>query len=129
MQTLGFSHYNLRAPGELLEELRSFYCEIVGLTAGPRPPFRSKGYWLYAGKQDVLHLTECPPEESRSIAVRTTFDHVAFTCQGRAAYERRLKEQGVRYEIDHVPQTGQSQIFFKDPAGNGVELNFDGELS
>lgn len=127
MQTLGFSHYNLRAPHELLESLCSFYCEIVGLSIGPRPPFRSKGYWLYAGGQDILHLTECPPEESRSTAEQTTFDHAAFNCSDRQAYERRLKERGVLYAVDSVPQTGQLQIFFRDPAGNGVELNFSGE--
>jgi hypothetical protein len=26
--------------------------------------------------------------------------------------------------VAHVPVTGQVQLFFKDPAGNGVELNF-----
>ena len=124
MQVLGFSHYNLRAPRGLLQELCSFYCEIVGLAVGPRPPFKSNGYWLYAGNQDVLHLTECPVDESRSIEARTTFDHAAFNCRDRAAYEKRLSETGIRYDVDNVPQTGQFQIFFKDPAGNGVELNF-----
>ena len=127
MQVLGFSHYNLRAPRDILEELRSFYCDVVGLTAGPRPRFRSNGYWLYAAEQDVLHLTECPADESRSTKARTTFDHVAFNCGGREAYQRRLAKHGVRYDVDAVPQTGQFQIFFRDPGGNGVELNFSGD--
>lgn len=29
MGIIGFSHYNLRAHRELLETLRSFYCEVV----------------------------------------------------------------------------------------------------
>jgi catechol-2,3-dioxygenase len=129
MPALGFSHYNLRAPRALLEELRTFYCEVVGLTLGPRPPLKSKGYWLYAGDQDVLHLSECAADEDRSTTVRTTFDHAAFNCRDRSAYEERLKERGVSYESASVPQTGRFQIFFEDPAGNGVELNFAGEDS
>ena len=89
----------------------------------------SNGYWLYAGEQDVLHLTECPAEESRSTEARTTFDHAAFNCRGRDAYEERLLQRGIVYDVDAVPQTGQFQIFFKDPAGNGVELNFVGETA
>lgn len=124
MRTQGFSHYNLRAPRELLEALRSFYCEAVGLVVGYRPAFSGFGYWLYAGEQDVLHLTECAPGESRSIEASTTFDHAAFICSGRLAFEKRLSQMGIEYEIAHVPQTGQVQLFFKDPASNGVELNF-----
>jgi hypothetical protein len=54
----GFSHYNLRAPHALLETLRAFYSEVVGLTPGARPAFTSFGYWLYAGDEAVLHLSE-----------------------------------------------------------------------
>lgn len=127
MEVTGFSHYNLRAPRELLDTLCNFYCEIVGLVVGPRPPFGSNGYWLYAGDRDVLHLTECPADESRSTEARTTFDHAAFNCRGRSAYEKRLRALGVPYDADSVPQMDQYQIFFKDPAGNGVELNFAAE--
>ena len=124
MPTLGFAHVNLRAPRPVLEELRAFYSEVVGLAVGERPPFRSFGYWLYAGGQDVLHLSEAGPEEERSLRGGTTFDHVAFQCSGRAEFERRLVERGVRYEVAEVPLTGAVQLFFNDPAGNGVELNF-----
>jgi len=56
MSVLRIDHYNLRANSELLEILRHFYCDIVGLEMGVRPPLKSIGYWLYAGEKDVLHL-------------------------------------------------------------------------
>jgi catechol-2,3-dioxygenase len=121
----GFSHYNLRAPRPMLEALRQFYSEVVGLAVGDRPPFKSFGYWLYGGGKDLLHLTECSGEEQRSTGIATTFDHAAFNCSGRAEVERRLTSYGVKYELARVPQTGQVQLFFNDPAGNGIELNFE----
>jgi catechol-2,3-dioxygenase len=125
MPTIGFSHYNLRAPRAMLEELRSFYSEVVGLEVGPRPPFRSFGYWLYAGPQAILHLSEARPGESRPAQPIGTFDHAAFRCTDRAAYERELTKRGIRFTTALVPETGVSQIFITDPAGNGVELNFE----
>jgi catechol 2,3-dioxygenase-like lactoylglutathione lyase family enzyme len=123
MPIIGFSHYNLRAPRELLDRLRDFYTSVVGLTLGDRPPFDSFGYWLYAGGEPVLHLTECP-DEGGAVGVQTTFGHGAFDCSGRRDFEEVLARHGVRYEVAQVPVTGQVQLFFKDPAGNGVELNF-----
>jgi catechol 2,3-dioxygenase-like lactoylglutathione lyase family enzyme len=118
------SHYNLRAPRPLLDQLRAFYCDVVGLTAGPRPAFRSAGHWLYAGDVPVLHLTECAPGEERIATRPATFDHAAFACVDRAAVEARLSQLDVSYEVDHVPGSGEAQLFFVDPAGNGVELIF-----
>jgi catechol-2,3-dioxygenase len=125
MPTIGFSHYNLRAPRALLEQLRAFYCDVVGLAVGPRPPFRSFGYWLYAGEAAVLHLSESAPGEVRSTEVANTFDHAAFSCCGRLGFERLLAQRGIKYELAHVPNTEQVQLFLTDPAGNGVELNFE----
>ena len=119
----GFAHFNLRADRELLDVLLAFYRDVVGLTAGYRPPFRSYGYWLYAGGKDILHLTESRPDEARQTHVATTFDHVALACSGRAAIEAGLHANGIDFSTDHVPSTGQVQLFFRDPAGNGVELN------
>ena len=127
MPVTGFNHYNLRAPRELLDQLRTFYCDVVGLRQGERPAFRSFGYWLYAGERDVLHLSEAKPGEIRATDVATTFDHAAFTCTDPAAMEQRLVQLQIKYEVMFVAQTGIKQIFFRDPAGNGVELNFAAE--
>lgn len=124
MTTLGFSHYNLRAPRALLDELRDFYRDVVGLSVGWRPPFRSFGYWLYAGEHAVLHLSEAGPEENRPAQPTGTFDHAAFSCIDLAAYESKLSARGIKYRVAAVPATQQLQIFITDPAGNGVELNF-----
>jgi catechol 2,3-dioxygenase-like lactoylglutathione lyase family enzyme len=122
--TLGLNHYNIRAPSPLLEELRDFYCATVGLHVGARPGFRSRGYWLYAGARDVLHLTQTRADEMREVGVVPTFDHVAFTCEDFESMRAALTAAGVAFEVDEVPAGGQRQIFFRDPAGNGVELNF-----
>jgi catechol-2,3-dioxygenase len=118
------SHYNLRAPRELLEKLRAFYVEVVGLEVGHRPAFTNFGYWLYAGEQAVLHLGEASGDEARVPGAPGSFDHAAFNCSGQKEFEARLARLGVGYEVAHVPQTGQVQLFFDDPAGNGVELTF-----
>ena len=124
MPALGLNHYNLRAQRDLMEALRAFYVEVVGLEPGPRPPFASLGHWLYAGGRPVLHLSLASPAEGRTTAARTTFDHVAFDCRGRAGYEAVLAERDIAYEVARVPGTAQVQVFFSDPAGNGVELDF-----
>jgi glyoxylase I family protein len=124
MAVTGFSHYNLRAARPTLDALRDFYVDVVGLQLGYRPPFQSYGYWLYAGTHDVLHLTEAAPGEMRPIGVTNTFDHVAFSCNQLSATIARLRKFNIQYASDDVPNAGQRQIFFTDPAGNGVELNF-----
>ena len=124
MKNLGLNHYNLRAPRPMLEALRQFYCDIVGLRVGERPPLASFGYWLYAGEQGVLHLSEARDDEQRDRPAAGTFDHVAFSCADCAGFQALLDAQGVQYRLARVPGTGQVQLFFQDPAGNGVELNF-----
>ena len=124
MPAIALNHYNLRATRDVMEQLKTFYCEMVGLEQGERPPFDSFGYWLYAGDNAVLHLSEARPGELRDISAITTFDHVAFSCVNQAEMEARLIAHQVQYKMAQVPLTGQTQIFFKDPAGNGIELNF-----
>jgi len=124
MPALALDHYNLRAARPLLDELKAFYIAAVGLSEGPRPPFASFGYWLYVGEQPVLHLSEARPDEARSPHSRGTFDHVAFRCAELATMAARLDALGITYRQAEVPQSGTRQLFFRDPAGNGVELNF-----
>jgi len=125
MAVRGFDHYNLRADRAMLDRLRDFYRDVVGLTVGDRPPFRRFGYWLYSGDRAVLHLSLADDGEERPSNAVNTFAHAAFNCTGRAELERRLKALGIPYRIAQVPLLDLAQLFFHDPAGNGVELQFD----
>jgi glyoxylase I family protein len=127
MTTLALNHVNIRIPEDLIASVRGFYCSVVGLHQGPRPPFASFGYWLYAGEQAVVHLTATGPAEVRLTDAATTLDHVAFSCENFATVIEALDAAGIRYEISEVPATGHKQLFFSDPAGNGIELNFADE--
>lgn len=124
MAVIGINHYNLRADRATLETLRDFYSQILGLEVGYRPPFRSSGYWLYAGEQPLVHLTEARPDEIRLKGSTSTFDHLAFSCEDYEAFIERLRRSNVEFTVDRVPLVGQLQIFFSDPAGNGIELSF-----
>jgi catechol-2,3-dioxygenase len=121
---IDLNHYNITAPIALLTEIRDFYCDTVGLVPGARPPLRNDGYWLYAGSRAILHLSAAGENEERLTHVATTIDHVAFTCVDFAAMRAKLNVLGISHRYSEVPSMKLRQIFFQDPAGNGVELNF-----
>ncbi|MFL2980419.1 MAG: VOC family protein [Methylophilaceae bacterium] len=118
------NHYNLRSESKMMEILKNFYIEVVGLKMGTRPPFKSNGFWLNAGKKDVLHLSETKKNDINPVNIKSTFDHMAFTAEGKEKYIKILKERKIEFYLRKVPEIGTEQIFFKDPAGNGIELIF-----
>ena len=117
----------------MMARLRDFYCEFLGLQLGPRPPLNSFGYWLYAGQQAVLHISELRAGETRSAGRTGTFDHVAFRCDHYETMLGRLRQAGIACRATEPPPLPgaprQRQIFFQDPAGNGIELNFSEQVS
>jgi catechol 2,3-dioxygenase-like lactoylglutathione lyase family enzyme len=127
MATTGLNHINFHAHRPLLDEMRDFYRDVVGLAVGPRPPFRMFGYWLYAGDLPVVHLYEAADDEVRDTAQVNTFDHIAFSATDPDAVEARLNALNVPYRVTAVPATAMKQIFVEDPAGNSVELQFPPE--
>jgi catechol-2,3-dioxygenase len=124
MPVTEINHYNLRAPRDVMHVLKDFYCNIVGLQEGPRAGFASYGFWLYIGNNDVLHLAEYRGEGVPLTNVMTTFDHVSFTCTDMPAMEAHLTKNNVTFTT-RILANGVRQINLKDPAGNGVELNFE----
>jgi catechol 2,3-dioxygenase-like lactoylglutathione lyase family enzyme len=123
----GLAHANIRAPERLIERLRRFYIDVVGLREGPRPTFHSgsRGYWLYADGTDVLHLTIAGTGDTLPTSTGH-FNHLAFACSDLAATRARLDAAGLTYEVDEVDALGQVQLFLTDPCGLDIELNFSG---
>jgi len=120
----GINHYNLRSEAKMMESLKNFYIEIVGLQLGTRPRFKSNGYWLNAGKKDILHLSETKENNDNPVNIKSTFDHMAFTAKDKDKYIKILEKNEIKFNMRVVPEIGTEQIFFKDPAGNGIELIF-----
>jgi catechol-2,3-dioxygenase len=121
----GLGHLNLRAPAVMIERLRRFYVDVVGLREGPRPVFRSgsRGHWLYAGERDVMHLTIAADTEGAP-RHQSCFNHLAFDCDDLEITRARLDAASISYVTDVVDERHQVQLFLTDPAGIGVELSF-----
>jgi catechol 2,3-dioxygenase-like lactoylglutathione lyase family enzyme len=126
----GLQHYTIEPQD--LERTREFYCEVLGLENGDRPPLDFPGYWLYSGGTATVHLmgTRQPRE---GIVVRGTetkyedtgrLDHIAFAATDVEGVRKRLQAKNVKFRESIVPRTGDTQFFLYDPDGVGVELNF-----
>lgn len=124
MPAIKLDHVNIRVPVELLTTLRNFYIDVLDLEDGFRPPFSSIGHWLYAGDQPVLHLSVLRNGQHGVVKEGGTVDHIAFACKDFSAMCSKLESLGIEYRSTVVPVIEQRQVFFRDPAGNGVELNF-----
>lgn len=118
-------HINISAPLPLLEEVRAFYCQVFGLVENFRPKFSRKGYWLYAGDSPLVHLMES--DHHHACEKQPYLDHVAFQLSGLNTVVASLESLGVEYRLSYLPEIDMTQLFFKDPAGNGLEANFIGE--
>jgi len=118
-------HINIKAPPALLAKVRQFYCDVFGLEDGPRPPFTSRGHWLYSSAGPIVHLSES--DGAPMIGARGHLDHVAFRMNGLARFVARLETLEVPFELDYVPELELTQLFVSDPAGTGLEVRFPGE--
>ena len=123
---LSINHIQLVAEKDLVLKLRDFYCDVVGLTDGFRPTFERFGFWLYIGDKDVLHLITPKEGDGRS-PQKSSFDHVAFKAAHYQDVLKKLKSLDISFEEKPIPGMTAHQIFLRDPAGNRVELNFDGD--
>ena len=121
---LSINHIQLVAEKDLVIKLRNFYCNVVGLSEGFRPPFERFGFWLYIGDKDVIHLITPKEGDSRS-PQKSSYDHVAFKAVDYQGVLKKLKALNISFEEKPIPGMTAHQIFLRDPAGNRVELNFD----
>jgi catechol 2,3-dioxygenase-like lactoylglutathione lyase family enzyme len=112
-----------------LERTRAFYCDMLGLEAGPRPALPFKGYWLYCGNVPVVHLGGA--DDMKAVTERTgggtstgALDHIAFRGRDAAETIARLKANDIPFRQNAVPSFGLHQVFVYDPDGLLIELNF-----
>jgi catechol 2,3-dioxygenase-like lactoylglutathione lyase family enzyme len=121
---------------EDIEASREFYCQVVGLQVGDRPPLAFPGYWLYAGETPCVHVADrttymrhaawlglSVPHEAPGTG---SVDHIAFNASDFESVRRRLDDNGVRAVLNVVPGGELRQLFFQDPNGVRIEINVRG---
>jgi catechol 2,3-dioxygenase-like lactoylglutathione lyase family enzyme len=120
MQIQRMDHFTIVT--DRLAETLAFYA-ILGLHAGARPAFGRPGAWLYLLDQAILHVIEVSsmPEPRRG-----ALDHMAYRAQDLLATTKLLEEREIPHRIIRTPAPFRMwQLFFVDPNGVDVELDFD----
>jgi catechol 2,3-dioxygenase-like lactoylglutathione lyase family enzyme len=115
----GMNHFNVLTDD--VEATRRFYCGVLGLIEGKRPPFAFDGLWLYAGGRPILHVSARTLPEERTGVI----DHIAFTSTDLKGTVATLEAHDIRYSVGKQAGSGIWQVFCNDPMGARVELDFD----
>ena len=125
MSIIRLDHFNIRAPQKVIDEVVVFYKNLLDLVPGPRPDFGIDGDWLYDGDHPMVHLAvdeaAIPPADNQYL------NHIAFQCRGMDRYIQRLNAMNVAFEDIYVSELDMTQLFFYDPAGILIELDFHHE--
>src|SRR6186713_2912676 len=107
-----------------LERTRAFYCDVLGLRTGPRPPVKFDGLWIYAGDVAAIHvagrasydansrteLNPADPVEHGSGSV----DHITFAATDYDELLASFARHGVKYRATQVPGSDLRQLFVFD---------------
>jgi catechol 2,3-dioxygenase-like lactoylglutathione lyase family enzyme len=116
-----------------IDGTRDFWCEVLGLEAGERPPLEFPGYWLYLADVPTVHVAEreAYAGHARTIGLEASgrggdtgaIDHVAFGASDYEEVVSRLERSGVERVENTVPGAGIRQVFVEDPNGVTIEIN------
>lgn len=121
MPLTAFDHVNILTRN--LATMQRWYDDVLGLRAGPRPPFDVPGAWLYLGETAVVHLVAVDTAPTGYDGVR--MEHVAFRATGYQTFLDTLTAHGIAPRIGHVPGTDIVQVNIHDPDGNHIHVDFD----
>lgn len=119
-------HVNIRTAR--VEPLATFYCDVLGLTRGPRPAFTFGGAWLYCGSKATIHLvdaTDAPPVAHDPMTLGLS--HFAFRATGLEAFVARLRERRITHQVGRLPGRPLTQVNLRDPDGNALHVDFQVE--
>lgn len=120
-----------------IDATRDWYARVLGMRSGPHPDFGFPVHWMYIGDVDVVHIgpsAKKADDNQRKYLGRTSqdagtgtgaIDHIAFRATGLRAMLDHLKNEGIEFMQRRANGQALFQLFFYDPNGIKIELNYD----
>ena len=115
-------HVNVRTAR--VGDMADFYCDVLGLSRGPRPPFPFGGAWLYCRDKPVVHLVEALLPSVSLDPEQLHLSHFAFSATGLEGFLSRLRQRGVAHRVGYLPGSRVAQVNLCDPDGNHLHVDF-----
>jgi catechol 2,3-dioxygenase-like lactoylglutathione lyase family enzyme len=121
-----------------IDATRDWYARVLGMRSGPHPDFGFPVHWMYVGEVDVVHIgpsAKAANENQRKYLGRTSqgdgagtgaIDHIAFRATGLREMIEHLRREKIDFRQRRANGQALFQLFFLDPNGIKIELNFDG---
>ena len=122
-----------------IDATRDWYARVLGMRSGPHPDFGFPVHWMYVGDVDVVHIgpsAKAASERQKDYLGRTSqnagtgtgaLDHIAFRATGLQEMMEHLRSQGVPFSQRRANGQALFQLFFYDPNGIKIELNYAAE--
>jgi len=120
-----------------IDATRDWYARVLGMKSGQHPDFGFPVHWMYLGERDVVHIgpsAKMAGDIQKQYLGRTSqgggqgtgaIDHLAFRATGLREMLVHLKKQGVSFSQRRANGQALFQLFFLDPNGIKIELNYD----
>ena len=120
-----------------IDATRDWYARVLGMTSGPHPDFGFPVHWMYLGGVDVVHIG---PSAKMAGAIQKAYlgrtsqksgegtgaiDHIAFRATGLRQMLEHLRSEKIKFTQRRANGQALFQLFFHDPNGIKIELNFD----
>jgi catechol 2,3-dioxygenase-like lactoylglutathione lyase family enzyme len=120
-----------------IDASRDWYARVLGMKSGPHPDFGFPVHWMYIGEVDVVHIgpsAKMAGEMQKKYLGRTSqkseqgtgaIDHIAFRATGLRGMLEHLRKEKVAFTQRRANGQALFQLFFLDPNGIKIELNYD----
>ena len=120
-----------------IDATRDWYARVLGMRSGPHPDFGFPVHWMYLGERDIVHITRSAKgagEIQKKYLGRTSqdagagtgaLDHIAFRATGLRQMLEHLQKEKVQFSQRRANGQALFQLFFLDPNGIKIELNYD----
>jgi catechol 2,3-dioxygenase-like lactoylglutathione lyase family enzyme len=119
-----------------IDATRDWYARVLGMKPGPHPDFGFPVHWMYVNGVDVVHIgpsAKNAGEIQKQYLGRTSqaaasgtgaIDHIAFRATGLPDMIQHLRAEGVQFSQRRANGQALFQLFFYDPNGVKIELNY-----